>query len=359
MADRSGIEWTDATWSPTLGCARVSPGCDNCYAIRTVHRLAHNPNPKIEAAAEGLTAYRPGVGLMWTGAVRTLPARLDLPLSWRKPRMIFVDSQSDLFHDHVPDEFIARVFAVMSQAPQHTFQILTKRHGRMRSLLSSEDFRSDAHSRAIDLVQNRTVEHAFRWPLPNVWIGVSVEDQQRANLRIQTLLDTPAAVRWLSCEPLLGPVDLKRTAALGGDVLTDLGVPGTTKVDWVVAGGESGPGARPMHPAWARSLRDQCVGARVPFHFKQWGAWAPIGPLYGEGDEVEDAHMEAVHLEVHGRRQVAQVEPDGTVVDPREYQPGAGTWLMARVGKGKAGRQLDGRTWDEYPSVSAGAGGAG
>lgn len=306
MADHSAIEWTDATWSPTLGCTRVSPACDHCYAIRTVHRMASNPHPAVAAAAAGLTMNR-RPGLDWTGQVRTLPDRLDLPLRWRKPRRIFVDSQSDLFHDQVPDDFIARVFASMALTRRHTFQVLTKRHARMRSLLAQEDFRQAVAEHATDLMCSRMwqrwqVEVAGRlaypgstgdgwtvtktesginlwsppWPLPNVWLGVSVEDQKRADLRIPALLVTPAAVRFLSCEPLLGPVDLARMgprrlmSALAVSYDQDTGVP-RAGVDWVIVGGESGSGARPMHPDWARQLRDACVDAVVPFLFKQWG----------------------------------------------------------------------------------------
>jgi protein gp37 len=225
-------------------------------------------------------------------------------LRWRKPRKVFVNSMSDLFHADVPDEFIARVWAVMSNAPRHTFQILTKRHGRMRSLLSSARFLDlfdiewcalpDWNDRLPD--PDRTpISHLNDGPLPNVWLGVSVEDQQRADLRIPALLDTPAAVRFLSCEPLLGPVDLSPWL----DIEVDCGDPSDgcprPALGWVIVGGESGRGARPMHPGWARSLRDQCIAAGVPFHFKQWGGRTPKA----------------------------------------------------------AGRMLDGRTWDEYPERAA------
>lgn len=243
MGDRSQIEWTDATWNPVTGCTKVSPGCDHCYAMRIATRFAGTP------------AYPRGFG------VTLHPGRLDRPIRWKRPRRIFVNSMSDLFHSDIPDEYIVRVWDVMANAPQHVYQVLTKRHGRMRSLVASGALRT----------------------LPNVWLGVSVEDQKRAELRIPALLGAPASVRFLSCEPLLGPVNLHL-----GD---------TPGIDWVIVGGESGPGARPMQPDWARSLRDQCGAAGVPFHFKQWGDWSP------------DAH-------------------DG----------------MRRVGKRAAGRDLDGRT---------------
>ncbi len=316
MADGTQIEWTDATWNPMVGCTKVSPGCDHCYAIRTAHRMQANPNPKVSAAYAETEADGE-----WTGRINLLADRLDQPLRWRKPRRIFVNAQSDLFHDQVPDEFIARVWAVMALAPQHTFQVLTKRHGRMRSLLAAPDFQASVSRKVRGHVTLRPLEghgdEAQLWPLYNVHLGVSVEDQQRADLRIPALLDTPAAVRWLSCEPLLGPVDL--IDAAGGEwALVRKGdlryrpIPAEDSgIGWVVVGGESGPGARPMHPDWARSLRDQCVAAGVPFHFKQWGEYRP--PI--DGDETGEPY--------------------------------------ARVGKSRAGRELDGRTWDEQPQDGA------
>ncbi|MFI1194040.1 DUF5131 family protein [Micromonospora sp. NPDC020750] len=279
MADTS-IEWADKTWNPLLGCERVSSGCDGCYAITTATIRAGNPHPKVAAAFAGLTERRDG-RLDWTGRINLLDDRLTQPLGWKKPQRIFVNSQSDLFHKAVPDYFIAKVFAVMSVASQHTFQLLTKRHGRMRSLLSSPAFQRLVADTAPlyaagnpDLAQDNVLSV---WPLPNVHLGVSVEDQKAANLRIPALIDTPAAVRWLSCEPLLGPVDLDRTDK---DALVDGGI------SWVVVGGESGPKARPMHPDWARSLRDQCIASEVPFFFKQTGSvLARELGIPGKGDE--------------------------------------------------------------------------
>ena len=233
MSGQSKIEWTDATWNPVTGCTKVSPGCKHCYAERITKR--------------------------WGGdfsKVTLHPDRLDAPLHWRKPRMVFVNSMSDLFHEDVPDYFIDDVFDVCAVAANHTFQILTKRPERMMRYCQDDD---------------RSILH-------NVWLGVSVEDQQRADERIPHLLQTPAAVRFLSVEPMLGPVAL--SAWLGS-------------IDWVICGGESGPGARPMDQGWARILRDQCVHAGVPFFFKQWGG----------------------------------------------------------VKKKRTGRVLDGRTWDEMPNV--------
>lgn len=323
MSDKTGINWSDATWNPVLGCKRVSPGCDSCYAISQARIRAANPNPKVAAAFAGLTERVEG-GTDWTGRVNLLSERLEQPLHWRKPRKIFVNSLADLFHDSVPDEFIVQVFAVMGACPQHVFQLLTKRHGRMRALLSSDRFRLAVIRAARDRHPHRM---APMWPLRNLWLGVSAENQQWATTRVHALLATPAAVRWVSAEPLLGPVDLRNLQvrkntfidALCGDVKTGDGeiyaaCPGS--VSWVVAGGESGAKARPMHPDWARSLRDQCQAARVPFWFKQWGS----------------------HRWVAGSRfdEATQCWVDHGIVPQR-------------VSVKLAGRELDGRTWDEFP----------
>lgn len=310
MADGSKIEWTDATWNVVIGCDKVSPGCDHCYAIRTAHRFQEHPNPTVAAAYAGTEADGD-----WTGRVNLVESRLDLPLRWKRPRRIFVNAQSDLFHGRVTLDFLAKVWAVMSLTPQHTYQILTKRAGIMRSILAGTvspgpgirmPFKSVVDAERLRmgypvLPDSAREDGTYAWPLPNVWLGVSVEDQARLTLRVPALLDTPAAVRWLSCEPLLGPVD----------VINGLGDSWLTGIDWIVAGGESGPGSRPMHPDWVRSLRDQCDVAGVPFLFKQWGSHRP--------SDV------------------------GTIVRDGVRYP------MVPSGKRAAGRALDGRTWDEYP----------
>jgi protein gp37 len=244
LSDRTGIEWTSATWNPTTGCDRVSPGCDHCYALTLAKRLKAAGNRRYQQDGN-LRTSGPGFAL-------TLhPDKLDEPLRWHRPRSVFVDSMSDLFHREVPEAFIRRVFDVMARAPQHQFQILTKRPGRMASVVGR--------------IQPN--------PLPNAWLGTSIETQKWARVRIPQLLRTPAAVRFLSCEPLLGPLDLSTYLTDIDDELPP--IPGLPRVDWVIVGGESGPGARPMQPEWARSLRDQCVAAGVPFFFKQWGGRTP------------------------------------------------------------------------------------
>ncbi|MPZ66766.1 MAG: DUF5131 family protein [Pseudonocardiaceae bacterium] len=227
MSTRSGIEWTETTWNPTTGCDRVSAGCDHCYALTLAKRLKAMGSAKYQADGDPRTSG-PGFG------VTTHENALDAPLRWRQPRLVFVNSMSDLFHARVPIEFVQRVFAVMAATPQHTYQLLTKRSTRLRRLAPQ-----------------------LPWP-PNVWMGVTVENADALN-RTDDLREIPAVVRFLSCEPLLGP-------------LAELDLTG---IGWVIAGGESGPHARPVQPASVADLRDRCNSAGVPFFFKQWGGRTP------------------------------------------------------------------------------------
>lgn len=270
MSDATKIEWTDATWNPIVGCSVVSPGCTNCYAMKLAGtRLAHS------AIYAGLTQASKA-GPVWNGKARLIESALEKPLRWAKPRRIFVNSMGDLFHEAIPDSWIDAVFAIMARCPQHTFQVLTKRAARMRQY--SE--RALANRLALDLPRDC-------WPLPNVWLGVSAEDQTRWAERVPPLCATPAAIRFVSAEPLLGWIDpsSQQLAAL----------------DWIIVGGESGPGSRPMHEHWASILRDRAQAARIAFFFKQWGDWR-----------------------------------DG-----------------ARLGKAKAGRELFGRTHDAFPETKS------
>ncbi|MBP3087006.1 DUF5131 family protein [Mycolicibacterium fortuitum] len=354
MSDNTGIEWCDSTWNPVTGCTKVSPGCDHCYAETIAHRF------------DGTKAYPNGF------QVTLRPERLDQPLRWRKPRRIFVNSMSDLFHDDVPDDYIGSVFDVMARAEHHTFQILTKRHARMRSLLRKwEQEGADSVARG-ELHPNyghaawRRHDKAWctphKWPLPNVWLGVSTENQQWADIRIPALLDTPAAVRFISAEPLLGPVRLRDEWLLPTeDEFTRADLGGRWKwLDWVIVGGESGPGARPMHPDWARGLRDQCAAAGVPFLFKQWGEWVedvtehPANPAIG----IEESYRVLnVPRDARDGKRCALHLSGGTALTPgnpfNPFRAGHGGWTtMRRVGKKRAGRELDGRTWDQYPGVA-------
>jgi protein gp37 len=305
VSDRSAIEWTDATWNPTTGCAKVSPGCAHCY-------IEHTPAFRI-AGRRFEQGHIP---------LQLHPDRLEQPLHWRTPRRVFVNSLSDLFHDDLHDEFIDRVFAVMALSPWHTYQVLTKRAERMRAYLNGLTFervriwmnraavgeltrRTPAGgfvptgAENLTTIARRTMEYLYRFepdkmprrtygpPFPNVWLGVTVENQRFADERIPLLLQTPAALRFISAEPLLGPLrldhmDVERFAGDAGyyciNALTgrnrDMGRPcrDVPRVDWIIVGGESGSGARPFNLAWARSILQQCQTAGVPCFVKQLGA---------------------------------------------------------------------------------------
>jgi protein gp37 len=248
MSDKSGIEWTEATWNPTTGCDQTSPGCDNCYALTLARRLRAMGQPKYQNDGDPRTS---GPGFKLT----VHEDMLATPYSWKQPRLIFVNSMSDLFHPDVPIEFIRRVFEVMSETPQHTYQVLTKRSKRLASVGKKLD-----------------------WP-PNVWMGVSVETERYA-FRLDHLREVDAAVRFVSAEPLLGPLP---GLDLGG-------------IDWLIAGGESGPNARPMAEWWVRDLRDQCGEAGVAFFFKQWGGRTPKAG----GRELDGALHDAMPVTVAG-----------------------------------------------------------
>lgn len=254
MSDRTGIEWTDATWNPVTGCTKVSAGCDHCYAETLAERFRGTSGHYFERGFD----------------VQLRPNKLNQPLHWRRPRRVFVNSMSDLFHADVPDNYIGSVFEVMAKASQHTFQVLTKRPGRMRSLLNRWAAQGAAEEwagpgTAVFRRADQMWVGPVRWPLPNVWLGVSAEDQKWADVRVPLLLDTPAAVRFVSAEPLLGPINLLvRDEQQHGTRLEGL--------DWVIVGGESGRGARPMDLGWARSIRDQCEAAGVAFLYKQQGS---------------------------------------------------------------------------------------
>lgn len=324
---KTSIEWTDASWNPIVGCTEVSPGCANCYAARVAAtRLRNTPQYAGLAHTDAFPlpgeSPKPKTRTGWTGEVRFLPDRLEEPLHWRKPRRIFVCDMGDLFHDGVLEDWLFSIFGVMALCQRHTFQVLTKRPEKMLSFLGDIEGAAGFVSRAFQKIGPwPTCDMARIWPLPNVWLGVSVENQHFADARIPLLLGTPAAVRWISAEPLLGPLDLNQS---------QYRVPayawrGTApmRIDWLVCGGESGPNARSMHPDWARSLRDQCQAAGVPFFFKQWGEWLPQCQLAATGMVETGRHV--------GKR-----------VDEGNF---------VKFGKKLSGRLLDGREWNEFPRV--------
>lgn len=355
MADNTKIEWTDATWNPVNGCSLASPGCTNCYAMKQAHRVPQR---------RGLTRHTSG-GMVWTGEVRFDEAKLTQPLHWKRPRRIFVCAHGDLFHDAVPDEWIDRVFAVMALCPQHTFQVLTKRSARML------EYARRAQPCGEHWLAGHDGTAGVIWPLPNVWLGVSVEDQTRADERIPDLLATPAAVRWISAEPLLGPVDLtvyrddQLIEALTGDrqdgviMRADFSLVGINskfsngpKIDWVVVGGESGPGARPMHPDWARTLRDQCAAAGVPFFFKQWGEFMPVVAVSNDSGGVDFVPPMPLTNIMRWRRwdgEQSRTARKGESVG-EFFEPGT---LAVPLGKRAAGRLLDGTEHNATPKGPA------
>lgn len=358
MSDRTAIAWTEATWSPVTGCTRISSGCDNCYIERTPpFRMTHRQFD------------HPGTG--GTTGVTLHPDRLDQPHHWRKPRRIFVCSMADLFHDNVPDEHIAAVWVTMMLTPRHTYQVLTKRHARLRTLLSSPDFprlvaaaarhRWDRDARlraALGWVWTVDGTTPRVWPLPNVWVGVSAEDQQWADIRITALLRTPAAVRWVSAEPLLGPLELRHHLTghctlhdFAGGYCVQRHHPGVQHLHWVVAGGESGPGARPMHPDWVRKLRDDCASWHVPFFFKQWGAWAPPEQCGVHNGRVANNRWqyESTRFRADGTR----YDPTAHALDEVAGYGAPSMESLLRVGAKQAGRTLDGQIHDDYPQVVA------
>lgn len=388
MSDGSKIEWTDATVNAINGCSILSPGCIRCYAMKLAGtRLRNHPS------REGLTDQAK-TGPVWNGTVKLHEPALLQPLRWKRPRVIFWNAHGDTFHDAVPDEWIDRMFAVMALTHWHKHLVLTKRSGRMRAYLSSPDVvdRIDRQQGKLFAPHCKKSPYASKmkrpaanWPLPNVWLGVSVEDQMRADERIPDLLATPAAGRFLSCEPLLGPLDLRWIAEpdeekdgvidalLGcnwidgmgqgrefrpvrpgheGRVMTrrvyssETDILAARKIDGVIVGGESGPGARPMHPDWALSLRDQCAAAGVDFHFKQWGEYAPVDHTL-----IPTPRERQAWVRKDGDRVVrAKSEADFAAIEREEIHAGEPLYsLMLNVGKKAAGRALDGITHDALP----------
>lgn len=320
---KTKIEWADVTWNPIVGCNKVSAGCTNCYAATQAKRLAGMGQDKYQ----GLTDKRGN----WTGAIHTDPQALTAPLQWQKPRRVFVNSMGDFFHPKAPRNFQQQCWEIMRRTPKHTYMILTKYDKNMAEFIASQGPDYEA--------------------IPSIWLGVSIESGRQAQ-RAVTLLETKAAIRFVSCEPLIGPLllqcipvdDSHYVNAFYGTAWDDENgelctgpsgeVPMERGLDWVIAGGESGPNARPCHPAWATDLQEQCRLAKVPFFWKQWGEWVPCDQAVGEGRTVT-------------------INFPGQTWDPREGRPADALEAidqgMIRVGKRRAGRVLKGRTWDEFP----------
>ncbi|CAB4167950.1 Protein of unknown function DUF5131 [uncultured Caudovirales phage] len=341
MSDKTSIEWCTSTWNPVRGCSRVSPGCGGpnhqggCYAEKIAARFS-GPGQAFEGFAK-----RTAHGGAWTGKMAVVWDLVDQPIRWRKPRRIFANSMSDLFHKDLPRDEVAIIYGTAIAAVHlrgHTIQILTKRADHMRETLNDATFWEIANAHAESLVIEHTDpldrrkddaratldDYGPDKPPPGIWHGVSVEDQPRADERIPHLLATPAAIRFLSCEPLLGPLDIARY--LGG-------------LNWTITGGESGPAARPAHPDWFRSLRDQCLAAEVPFFFKQWGEWAPGECTTNPPTRTERTASLWNDKWDFGTLTRKQSEETHTDDAPDLY----------RLGKKVAGAMLDGREWREFP----------
>lgn len=383
MGGNTKIEWTEQTWNPIVGCSIVSPGCTNCYAMKMAARIQKmnrtgGSGSNYVNHYDGTTRSVNG-NIVWTGKPAKAPRNIfDAPLSRKKPTTYFVNSMGDLFHEDVPDEWILDALTVMAIGRRHTFQVLTKRAARMREFMSRPDLLGDIYANWYTFDGGaREVEG---WPLPNVWLGVSTERQQEADERIRDLLNTPAAIRFVSAEPLLGEVRLDRICILpkrpgsirAGIHLNALagrycesGVPYTgewditkappeippIKLDWVIAGGESGPNARPMHPDWARSLRDQCQATGVPFFFKQWGEWAPnIGAVDGWAIDDNLEISKFAHREWEDGRWSADFYPMWCDFSDGNYNEAQ---CVSRLGKTRAGRKLDGVEHDAMPPRAA------
>jgi protein gp37 len=310
MGKSTGIAWCDSTWNPIRGCSRVSEGCRNCYAERVAGRFSGRDLPyeglaSLKIVGEGSPEEH--IEARWTGEVRFIEKRLNDPIRWKTPSRIFVNSMSDLFHPGVAEQWITDIFRVMARAPQHKYIVLTKRPERMRDVLRDPELKA---------VFQRS--YGQQWPPPNWWFGVSVEDQETADHRIPILLQCPSAIRFISYEPALGPVNFAKAAG-GPEVFT--------AIDWLIVGGESGPRARPMHPNWAREARDLCSATGVKFFFKQWGSYSPNLPpkrfAISQGI-AEEARVTEVHT----------------------FADGLCTYRVSNL---KAMPNLDGVEWKEFP----------
>jgi protein gp37 len=340
-----------------IGCDPVTSGCDYCFAPPAAWIRKSNPNEQVADAFRGVARKYTGDRAGWTGRVNMLPDRLAEPLRARKPTRYYITLLGDTFHDGVTDDYIAQIFAMCAVTRRHTYLNTTKRHARMRALLNDPHFREKVGEHAVRLAGERGAEPwDGTWPLPNVQLAVSVENQKTADMRIPALLATPAAVRWISAEPLLGPISLR--GWIERIPVEEGGYP--AYLDWVVTGGESGS-PRAVHPDWVRSLRDECIDSGTPFWFKQWGGHRPVpvvdapGMAYGRGIVYPGGGRVAAYIREPGG-------PNGTMrqATTRALVPGdrtrAGVMLdentfALKMSVKEAGRELDGREWNELPAV--------
>lgn len=334
----SHIQWTNRVWNPTAGCDKVSDGCRFCYAIKQAWIRQHNPHPDVSAKYAGTVRKLENGTLNWTGTVNFSEKALFEPLDVKQPAHWFVDSMSDIFHRNITNDQRLAIFAVMAITPQHTYQVLTKRDVEMWMWMTTVDSYAlrQAANRILLTAGLPVIHDLIEWPLKNVHMGVSTEDQENGNRRITNLLRTPAHKRWISAEPLLGPIDLtniiqtthrlkptfnslipfNKSLTLGIDKIDG------ARINWVVTGGESGnKNSRPVYSSWIQQLRDQCSAHYIPFFFKQWGDWIPLSELPADFDTIKYKH----HIKVEGLK--------------RE--------LYIKVGKKISGNKLQGRTHEQ------------
>lgn len=365
------IEWTNESWNPIIGCDKISPGCKECYAEKMAGRLSNigSTSYYINVVKHEMQSDNPNFiekGLpKWNGKTHFVKSALTKPLHWAKPQMIFVCSMGDLFHESVDIFTVAKIFAIMFLAKQHTFQVLTKRPERAKMYLRDKAFLdiywkycNQLHNEFIKPLESELYnfsELMHEWPLSNVWFGTSTENQEQAEKRIPILLQIPAAIRFVSCEPLLGPIDLGDIAYndIGGESHINslyCDIPneddeqfnGAT-LDWVIAGGESGPKAKPMHPNWIYSLLDQCTASKTPFFFKQWGEWKD-GSNYPKKNNII----------VLNNGEYSNWDNDEWKKLSKKYS--SDQWnkldakVMSRVGKKKAGCLLDEKEYKQFPN---------
>lgn len=308
------IEWAERTWNPIVGCSLVSAGCTHCYAMGQAWRMSKNPNKKIGLKYQGTVELVKGTPV-WTGRINMSEEALLAPLKYRQPTVWFVNSMGDPFHPAVTDEQLDRLFSTMEACPQHIFQVLTKRPRRMRDYLTR---RKNAAPIMVPIGNGLIEQHPFNNEMQvpgHIWLGVTIEDKRALLQRAALLKETPAALRFWSCEPLLGHLGY---------------IPPDLMPDWVISGGESGKGARPSHPSWHTHLRDLCMKAGIPYFFKQWGAYSPIAQIGGRFDHRERIDTRVMLSGEHG---------------------GRNGWPMKRQPKHLSGRTLEGVEYNQMPAI--------
>jgi len=327
----SKIEWTDKTWNPVIGCSKISEGCENCYAEKMAFRLTNMlKNTKNHISNEINTSCIAYSSIIengkWNGKTALRKDKLQEPSKWKKPCKIFVCDMGDLFHESVPFQWIDKIFTVCACNPHHIFQLLTKRPERALKYFNwKEPDWANEGMREDDGVKIPFKD--WKWPLDNVWIGVTVENQEQSEIRIPLLSKIPVRIKYISCEPLLGPIDLSEIIYEGQKIYP------LKFINWVIAGGESGPGSRPMHPDWVRSLQDQCEATNIPFFFKQWGEYRPFEKMSKPNFYIDSATNKINFI------------VDGKWLD----YPLITNCMFLKIGKKKAGRLLDGIIYNEFP----------